>query len=292
LRAAGLIVAAVLAATAAACGPPAAGQGAQASLAGHAAARIAYGPGVSQFGELWLPKGPGPHAVAVLLHGGCWQASVASLDMMNPMAQALQARGYAVWNLEYTRLGEDGGYPRTFTDAGAGLDRLRLLAKTYPLDLGRVVIIGHSAGGHLALWLAARRYLPAGSVLKATDPLLPKAVVSLAGIGDLAAFAAEGPGACHEASTVPALVGKGRADPFADTSPIRLLPSRVPTLMVSGDHDSIVPPIFGSAFVRAAAAKGDEATTSLVAAGDHFALINPKSDAFALIVPRIDRLAR
>ena len=153
--------------------------------------------------ELRLPKGPGPHPVVILVHGGCWQAPW-GFDHVRSLAAALTAEGYATWSLEYRRLGDPGGgWPGTFEDVARGADHLREAAKAHPLDLDRVVALGHSAGGQLALWLAARPRLPAGSPLHAAQPLRLRGVVSLAGITDLRA-GAEG-GVCGDA--IPQLLG-------------------------------------------------------------------------------------
>jgi acetyl esterase/lipase len=129
-----------------------------------AANRIAYGTGALQFGELRVPAGRGPHPVVIIIHGGCWVAKLGklddravALDLVRPIAADLTAHGFATWNLEYRRLGNDGGgWPGTFQDIAAGADHLRQIAAKSQLDLSRVVAIGHSAGGHFALWLAAR----------------------------------------------------------------------------------------------------------------------------------------
>src|SRR5262249_24368755 len=112
--------------------------------------RIAYGTSAPQFGELRLPPGSDPHPVVVLLHGGLWLSDY-GLDLMTPLAEDLTAHGVATWNLEYRRLGDDGGgWPGTFLDVAAGCDHLRQLAPARGLDPERIVSLGHSAGGHLA----------------------------------------------------------------------------------------------------------------------------------------------
>ena len=118
--------------------------------------RIPYGDGEFQFGDLRLPEGPGPYAVAILIRGECF-LSMYNIEHNVRFAEALTESGIAVWNLEYRRVGnEGGGWPGTFEDIAHGADHLRVLAKEYPIDLERVISIGHSAGGHLALWVAAR----------------------------------------------------------------------------------------------------------------------------------------
>jgi acetyl esterase/lipase len=165
----------------------------------------AYGPGADRFGELWRPAGDGPWPVVVLLHGGFWRAQ-RTLELMRPLAADLAGRGFAAWNLEYRRVGQPGGgWPGTCEDVAAGLDHLARLAGREPLDLDRLVVAGHSAGGHLALWSASRAGLPAGA--PGAGPLVaPRLVVSLAGVCDLHAGAAGG-------------IGEGAVAEFLGASP-------------------------------------------------------------------------
>ena len=222
----------------------------------------------------------------MLVHGGCWLDSY-GLGLMNRLAGALRDRGVAVWNIEYRRLGEaGGGYPGTFADVAAAADSLRGLARRYPLDLSRVIAIGHSAGGHLALWEAGRARLPPGSVLRGGDPLPVAGIVTLAGIDDLAAYAANGP-ACGGAATIARLVGAARDNPYADTSPRELLPLGVPQLIVSGSEDGIVPAEFGRLYAATARAAGDRATAVTLPGADHFALIDPASAAWRQLWPPV-----
>ena len=246
--------------------------------------RIAYGPDALQFGELWLPRGAGRHPVIVLIHGGCWRADLPGTELMDYMAADLRDRGYAVWNLEYRRIGHPGGgYPGTFQDIAAGLDHLRAIAPRHRLDLRRVAVSGHSAGGHLALWAAARDRLPADSPLGVADPLPIRGVVSLAGIADLEAYRQTGPDACGGPSTIDGLVGvqqPGGRDVFADTSPPALLPLGDRQVVISGALDPIVPPRFGEDYATAAAARGDPARSVVLEGAGHFELIDPTSAAW------------
>ncbi len=253
-------------------------------------ATIAYGADPLQQGQLWLPKGQGPFPVIVLIHGGCWQADLPGTELMDYLAVDLRARGYAVWNLEYRRIGHPGGaYPGTFSDVAAGLDHLRTIAAARHLDLGRVVLVGHSAGGHLVSWAAARRGLPRSSPLWTADPLPVKGVVSLAGINDLEAFRATGPDRCGGPQTIDDLVSASSRpgqDVYADTSPARLPKPAAPVVVISGTLDPIVPPVFGAPF-----AKGWSARNIVIDGAGHFELIDPTSAAWAdVIAPEIDRL--
>src|SRR5579864_9250719 len=158
--------------------------------------RIVYGPAKPQFGELYLPPARPREAlpVVILIHGGYWRARY-DLTLMNDLARDLAARGYAAWNIEYRRIGNPGGgWPGTFLDVARATDYLHIIESTYDLDLERVVPIGHSAGGHLAVWLAARPRISAGDPLAGTSinggqahngPLIPRGAISLAGVLDL-----------------------------------------------------------------------------------------------------------
>ncbi len=215
---------------------------------------------------------------------------------MNGIADDLRRRGYAVWNIEYRRLGHPGGgYPGTFEDVGRAIDFLRVISRTDHLDLGHVVVLGHSAGGHLALWAAGRRRLPADSPLRASRPLRIGGVLTLAGINDLAAYRAEGPDACGGPSTIDQLVGAERrpaANVYADTSPPDLLPIGTRQTIVSGDLDPIVPMTFGREYVRAARARGDPAIGIDLAGAGHYELIDADGPEWTAIARAVRRLAR
>lgn len=249
--------------------------------------RIHYGDAPSQFGDLWLPSGSKPHPALVMIHGGCWRADLPGLQLMAYAAEDLRQRGFAVWNIEYRRLGEPGGgYPGTFEDVATAVDWLRKLAGPDKLDLGKVIAVGHSAGGQLGLWAAARRRLPKASPLHRDNPLPIKAVVSLAGVGDLSEYRAFGPPACGGPSVIDFLDGvpsRGPWDVFTDTSPAELLPIGVPQAIISGALDPIVPPAFGRAYAAKAKAAGDPVQEMTIAGAGHFELIDPESSAFAEI---------
>ncbi len=249
--------------------------------------REAYGETPLQFGELWLPDGPGPHPLVIIIHGGCWLAELPGLEMMDYLAADLRDHGVAVWNVEYRRIGHDGGgYPGTFLDVARAVDHVRNLAGPHRLDLSRVVLSGHSAGGHLATWTLARHRLPPASPLHAADPLRARGAVPLAGIIDLAAYHATGPDECGGPGTIDALIAletRGGADVYGDTSPPRLLPLGAPQVVISGALDHIVPSAFGEAYGQAASAAGDPVKVLDFQGAGHFELIDPTSAAW----PRI-----
>lgn len=219
------------------------------------AERLHYGSAPSQVIDVWRPSGGGPFPVVVMIHGGCWTKSVAGLDLMDWAAADLRKRGVAVWNIEYRRLGEaGGGYPGTYQDVAAAIELLRTEAPKRGLKLDRLVVVGHSAGGHLALWAAGRRKLPKSSPLYSPDPLTPTAVIDLAGIANLETDTDTGCGA----DTVAAMAGPVRPGRFDDTSPAALLPLGVPTYVIHGADDTTVAPSVGRAYVALAQAAGDK----------------------------------
>lgn len=239
--------------------------------------RLAYGPAPEQFGELYLPPSPGRHPVVILLHGGCWRAQY-GLGYLGQISAAFCKAGLAVWNLEYRRLGNGGGWPATFADVAAGADYLRSVADRFALDLCRVITVGHSAGGHLALWLAARPCLPLTSPLYSAVALPIQGVLSLAGIPDLAAAVQRDicSGACS------ALLGglpEEVPERYQQASPLALLPLRVPHWHLLGLLDEVIPVDYLQRFVTMAR-EHDEVHLELLPDVGHYELIVPDSVAW------------
>lgn len=244
-------------------------------------ARIPYGSDPLQFGDLRLPDGPGPHPVAILLHGGCWLAEH-DLRYFGALGTALMKRGFATWNVEYRRIGNaGGGWPGTFLDVARGADAVRTLSVDYGLDAGRVIAIGHSAGGHLALWLAARRQLAPSSEVYVEDPIQLTGVLALAPAAHLARLHAEG--TCEAA--VGRLMGGSPAmhpDRYHDGSPVERLPLRVPQIVLVGRHDATWRPI-GEAYHDLATRAGDQVALRVAPASGHFEMVVPSSTTWPLI---------
>ena len=241
-----------------------------------AAEKLTYGDDPSQFGTLHRPDGES-RGVVVVIHGGFWKAMYdASLGV--PLAEDLAGRGWTAWNLEYRRVGNGGGLPGTFDDVAAGIDRL---ADVDGLDLSTVVTLGHSAGGHLATWAAAR-----GRYASWRPERVPvTAVVSQAGVLDLtsAAKADLGSGA------VQAFLGVPPGPAYDEVDPIRQVPLDVPVWCVHGRDDDVVPFSQSADYVAAAVAAGAEAELVEVD-GDHFTVIDPGSQAWSEIVGILDGL--
>jgi acetyl esterase/lipase len=230
---------------------------------------IAYGDDPEQVANLHLPAVEGgPWPVVVLVHGGFWRRRW-DRTTTTPLARELAAHRLLVWNVEYRRVGQDGGgWPGTFLDVAAATDHLAELPEA---DLERVVAVGHSAGGHLALWLAARPRLPAGAPGRGARVRL-RGAVSLAGVCDLERGAEDGLG---DGAVVELLGGPPgeRPDRYASASPAALLPLGVPQVLVHGGRDGIVPPAQSRDYARAAAAAGDRVELVELPEADHFDLI-------------------
>jgi acetyl esterase/lipase len=256
---------------------------------------ISFGPAAYQSADLWLPEGAGPFPVVLMVHGGCWQKKVADRTLMNYAAEGLRKEGFAVWNIEYRGVDEPGGgYPGTFLDAGAAADKLVEVGKAYNLKTDRVVAFGHSAGGQLALWLAARPRLPAANPLRGKDPLPIMGVLNAGGLPDLKASASVAPRECLASilNKLTGAPGPDRKDVFADTSPAEMLPMGIRQISVSGADDPISPPSLGRAYADRARAAKDEAGFIVVPHTGHVELIAPGTDAFNREVSVLRELTR
>ena len=247
--------------------------------------RVAYGPDPNQFADLRLPPGPGPHPVLVVVHGGYYRARY-DLEYLGSFCADLTGRGWATWNVEYRRLGQPGGgWPGTFLDVAAAADHLPVLAADHPLDLTRVAALGHSAGGHLALWLAARPRVAPASPLHAASPLPIGTAVSLAGVVDLRR-AAE---LRLSNAVVQDLLGGTPADVpnrYAAASPYDLLPlgPAVRQVLIHGTADTAVPHELSERYAARATALGDDAHLVYLPGVDHFAVVDPLSDVWPRVV--------
>lgn len=223
-----------------------------------------YGTDPSQFGEWRLPKGKGPFPVVMLIHGGCWLDAF-DLRYMGHLANALTDEGFATYNIEYRRVGQDGGgYPGTLHDIHDAFRSIPHHADAFNLDVSDITVTGHSAGGHLALWLASE-----------TDSI--QAVVGLAAITDIERYA-EGDGSCNQG----AKRFLGDADPDPANPAKRKSPAAEVTL-ISGSEDRLVPASYGESFSRAF-----DSEHIVIDQAGHFDLVAPQSGAWKIILNTFD----
>lgn len=239
-----------------------------------------YGDDVNQFVELFLPEGAAEaRRVVVMVHGGCWGPNYDGKPL-GGICRALNKDGFAVWNLEYRRNGSGGGFPNTFLDVAQATDLLRTVVAEYKLDLSRVVVMGHSAGGQLGLWLAARHRLNPTSPVYTSNPLPISGVVCLAGVPDLVGAAATG--LCGE--NLPLLLG-GMPDEvpehYHDASPMELLPLGVKQTHIVGELDEMLPNVRG--YVAAAQQAGDDVNLIVLPEADHFELVVATTKEWATV---------
>lgn len=241
---------------------------------------ISYGSNEHQHGDLYLPNVASP-AIICLLHGGFWRMPYANEDL-TPIALDLVNRGYAVWNLEYGRVGAlGGGWPGAFQDIDKAIDHLTILREDgADIDLSRIVIVGHSAGGHLALWSAARQ--KAASQLNITAHIKPFAVIGLAPILDLerAYDLNLGKGAVEN------LLGgtpKEAQNYYVAASPMSLLPLNTRQLIIHAVNDEAVPIEMSRDYVKSALESGDRVDFIELPDGGHMDFIDPKSEAHAIL---------
>ena len=222
--------------------------------------RLAYGPEPLQFGDLRLPEAEAP-PLAVVIHGGYWKANY-NLIHTGHMSRALTEQGVATWNVEYRSVGDPGGgWPGTGSDVARAVE----LVAELPVDQTRVVLVGHSAGGQLALWAAKRAQLP---------------VVALAPVSDVRESAARtGPDGAPARFMA--------AEHFAEGSPLELLPLGVQQIVIHGTEDDGVPYAMSERYVEAA---GGEAELVTLEGTGHFEPIDPLAPVFAQTVAAVQKL--
>ena len=234
-----------------------------------------------QVADLHLPRGAGPHPVLVTIHGGSWSVGYGRI-VMRALAADAARRGYAAWNIEYRRIGRDqgGGWPVTFEDVAAAVDHLTVLHD--PLDLSRVALAGHSAGGQLALWAAGRADLAPGDP-GAGPRVAPVAAVSAAGMNDLAAAWRD-----HPHGIVDTLLGGGPdevPERYAVADPIAQVPLAMPVLLVHGTDDATVSVRRSRDYAQAARQRGGQVELVEIPgpAGAHRGHIDPTGESWSAI---------
>ena len=235
----------------------------------------AYGDRPLQRGEWWIPEAAGPLPTVVLVHGGFWRPRY-DRSLEDAVAEDLCSRGYLCWNLDYAA--SDQPWPATLVDVATAYDHLMTSDR---VDAARIAVVGHSAGGHLALWLASRHRLPAGAPGAPAVTLPPKLCVAQGAVAALGIAARQRLGA----GAAQVLLGGGPddvPDRYAVADPLALLPTGVRTVLIHGMDDEEVPVSQAERYVAAATAVGDDATLVRYVGG-HYEHLEPDSEAGDLL---------
>lgn len=226
--------------------------------------QLRYGAHREQVADLWLPAGPGPYRVVVSVHGGYFQAAYRR-DLHEPMARLLTGHGMAVLNVEYRRAGAGGSFEETTADVMAAVDLLEVLRAAHALPvLPGAAVVGHSAGGYLALWAARHRDV--------------ELVVGLAAVSDLVDTSRGG----YDSGSVAAWMGAPPwSDPgrYATADLMASLPTGTRTTLVHGTADQTVPSEQSVRYCEQATAAGDRCDLLLLHGEGHFSLIEPGTAA-------------
>lgn len=267
---------------------------------------IPYGPDPSQYGELRVPAGNGPFPIAILVHGGCWRARLrqappeaTSVNLLRPLSEALAKEGIASWNIEYRRLGNPGGgWAGSYQDVGNAADHLVAFASKYHLDLTRTIAIGHSSGGQLALWLAARHKLSSSSPLYRPSPIPVQGVLDLDGPPDMDTASTWDSTACNDHVVAQFLGGTPAEVPdrYHDGSAAALLPLGVrQEILYSGktefmaDNEQKWAGLF-QAYAAKGAQAGDQIEVARLDRGGHFDGLNPRSTSWPVVHAKLQQL--
>ena len=264
--------------------------------------RFAYGKDPLQFAEMRVPAGTGPFPVVIMVHGGCWSAklndlpeAVTSFELLRPIASALAKVGIASWNIEYRRLGTaGGGWPGTYLDIGRATDVLRELAPQNHLDLSHVIAIGHSSGGQLAMWLAARGKQPKDSSVRQDAPLSLKGVINIDGPPDLEGFRAMEQPMCGSPVVTQFLGGTPAEVPkrYREGSITGLLPSGVgQVLFIRAEPSGQWRGLFES-YIATAKKAGDPVQMITLKGRSHFDGINPQAPDWDTVIDSVRSLLR
>jgi acetyl esterase/lipase len=252
-------------------------------------ARILYDENPLTYGDIRLPAdagdGDGKYPLVVLLHGGAWESSY-TLEYMGQLAESLTNAGVATWNLEYRRLNNPGGgYPGTFLDVANGIDHVVQLAEDYPIDLDRVVLMGHSSGGHLATWAAGRKSIPKDSEFYTENPLRVSGVIDLAGVLDLEyAYQAGRDDIMH---ILDAADDKELSAKAPTASSINLLPMGVPQTLIIGSEDNPWRLESQERYRATGNDGGDVIDLVTLDGANHFDVVDPCSPAWTPIVSAV-----
>ena len=248
--------------------------------------QIAYGNDPRQVADLYLPEGQGPHPVAVIIHGGCWLSKIANFKNTSALSDALRRIGIATWNVEYRCVDNPGGgWPGTFLDVAHATDHLRVITKRCKLDLERVIVLGHSSGGQLALWVASRHLILKGNSLYIDNPLKVRGVIALGAVTDLRKLEPTDEEVCGDDVIVKLEGGLPDEVPerYHYASPIEFLPIGVPQTLIIGAQDMPILLEHSKTYVAAAKRKGDEAQLLIVDHASHHEVVAPGSAAWLTV---------
>lgn len=247
---------------------------------------LPYGEDDNQYVNLYLPPAVGFHPVVVMIHGGCWREQY-SAKPLGGICRALADAGFAVWNIEYRR--DNGVYPQLLLDVAQATDMLRTVDSDYQLDLGRVVTVGHSAGGQLALWLAGRKRLSPTSPVFSPNPLPIHGVICLAGVIDLVNAVAQG--ICGEGlTTIMGGTPQTVPDHYQNASPMALLPLGVRQIHIVGDTDENMANV--QPYLEAATAAGDDVKLIVPPNTGHFEVVVAGTPAWEMVREAVIELQR
>lgn len=240
--------------------------------------------------DLFMPKGDHPDGsvpMVILVHGGSWQSQIGA-DTFVTFARRLAERGLAVYNVEYRRLGSGGGYPQTFADVAAAIDYAPEIGRANPaISLDDAVVVGHSAGGQLAMWAGTRHKLDDDEV-GAKPKYRPTSVVSLAGPLDMRTAVRMG-----DDRIVKALGGEPDEVPerYESVDPIQNIDPKTPTIAMAGANDHVVPPVVSRNYIDAAKKSGGDAHFVLLPGTDHVSIVDPAAPTFTRVLETINRAA-
>ncbi|MFK7818967.1 MAG: alpha/beta fold hydrolase, partial [Planctomycetaceae bacterium] len=242
-------------------------------------ATISYGEHELQVVDVWKPAGQGSAPAIIMIHGGCWQTEIAERDIMNWIADDLRQHGVGVWNIEYRGVDRDGGFPGTYEDVAKAADLFREKAVEFGFLTTKTIAIGHSAGGHLALWLGNRPAIPESETIRGENPIKIDLAVSQGGLPDLRAGANRDGHPCGVAAPFQMMGSERRLTQI--TSPSEMKPGQARQVLFHNTLDRIAPPKFARAYIDQVRSKNVGVTLIETEAEGHVELVAPDSKSWA-----------